>query len=188
MTAPSTGRDDATLRGAVVLVVAIVIGLALLARSGGGGSDEAATTTTVGATVSSTAVDGSTTTTADSVPGPINSSSTTSTTEGPADTRPPEEVTVIILNGTTANVDGIAGDNDEKVKAGGFTTLTATGASIDVPTTTIYADPEFAADAEAVKAVLGLPDAVIEPKPAESPGAGADQADVVVVIGDDAAG
>jgi hypothetical protein len=60
VTAPRAGRDDATLRGAIVLVVAIVIGLALLARSGGGGSDEAATTTE--ASTASTAFDGSTTT------------------------------------------------------------------------------------------------------------------------------
>jgi hypothetical protein len=184
VTAPSAGRDDATLRGAVVLVVAIVIGLALLARSGGGGSDEAATTTE--ASTSSTAFDGSTTA-SDSVPGPINSESTTTTAaETPGDTRAPADVIVLVLNGTTGNLEGIAGENDEKLKAAGYNTLNATGADVDLPTTTIYADAEFQADAEAVRDVLGIPDAVIEPKPETSPGPGADDADVVIVIGDDA--
>lgn len=185
MTAPRGGRDDATLRGAVVLVVAIVIGLALLARSGGGGTDEAATTTEAATT--STEFDGATTTSA-SVPGPINSSSTTTTVpEGPGDTRVPEEVQVLVLNGTSGNVEGLAGDNASKLEAAGYTTLDTTGADVDLATTTIYADAEFQADAEAVRDVLGLPDAAIEPKPAEPPAAGAGDADVVVVIGDGAA-
>ncbi len=191
MTAPTTGRDGATLRGAVVLVVAIVIGLALLARSGGddSGAAEAATT---GASSSSTTFAGSTSlppTTA----GPIASSSTTTPTtpttppEGP-DTRPPADVSVLVLNGTSANVEGIAADNEAKVAAAGYAALDATGAVVDLTTTTIYADPELQADAEAVRSVLGIPDAVIEPKPSESPGPGSDEASIVVVIGDDAAG
>ncbi|CAN5522666.1 MAG: LytR C-terminal domain-containing protein [Iamia sp.] len=182
---PSAGRDDATIRGGVVLVVAIVIGLALLARSGGDGPDASAATTEVA--TSSTEVEGSTSST-DTVPGPINSSSTTAPSSVPADTRPPDTVTVIVLNGTAANVEGIAGDNDAKVAAAGYQTLDATGADIDLTTTTVYADAEFQTDAEAIKGVLGIPNAVVEEKPAESPGPNSELADVVVVIGDDAAG
>ncbi|WCO67791.1 LytR C-terminal domain-containing protein [Iamia majanohamensis] len=186
MTAPAGGRDDATIRGAVVLVVAIVIGLALLARTGGGGSDEAATTTAAAAT-ESTAFDGSTTA-PQTTAGPINSASTTTSAPGATDTRPPGEVSVLVLNGTTANVDGIAGDNESKITAAGYTSAGATGADADLTTTTIYAPADLQADAEAIKAVLGIPDAAIEEPPAESPGPGSDQADIVVVIGDDAAG
>lgn len=186
VTSPTPRRDENTLRGAIVLVVAIVIGLALLARSGGDGSEEASATTESAS--STTEFDGSTSTSGEV--GPIASESTTTTTvpEGPGDTRPPAEVTVIILNGTSANVEGIAADNEAKVVAAGYETLSATGAFVDLSTTTIYADAEFQADAEAVKGVLGIPDAVIEEKPAEAPGPNGDLADVVVVIGDDAAG
>lgn len=181
MTSPTSGRDDATLRGAVVLVVAIVIGLALLARGGGGGDDDASDTTEAGSTTTSTEFDGSQDTLA-----PIDS---VSTTEGsvPTDTRAPEEVTVIVLNGLNSRVDGIAGENDEKLKTAGYVTLNPGNATTKTATTTVYATPEFQADAEAVRAILGLPDASIEEKPAEPLGPGAERADIVVVLGDDAA-
>jgi hypothetical protein len=182
MTSPASGRDDATLRGAVVLVVAIVIGLALLARGGGGGDDDASDTTEAGSTTTSTEFDGSQDTLA-----PIDS---VSTTEGevPSDTRAPEEVTVIVLNGLNTRVDGIAGQNDEKLKTAGYVTLNPGNATTKTATTTVYATPEFQADAEAVRGILGLPDATIEEKPAEPLGPGAERADIVVVLGDDAAG
>jgi hypothetical protein len=181
MTSPSAGRDDATLRGAVVLVVAIVIGLALLARGGGSGDDDA-TDTTESTTTSSTEFDGSQSTAA-----PINS---VTTTEGsaPTDTRAPEEVTVIVLNGLNTRVDGIAGDNSETLATAGYVMLDAGAAGSTTTTTTIYASPEFQADAEAVRGVLGMPDAPIEEKPADPLGPGAERADIVVVLGDDAAG
>ena len=185
MTAPRpSGRDDATLRGAVVLIVAIVIGIALLARSGGGGgSDDAASDST--STTSTTVFDGSTT--ASDTAAPINSESTTTSTTGPADTRPPEEVTVIVLNGTSANVEGAAADSEANLGQAGYVTLDATGATEDLPTTTIYAAPEFAADAEAIKGVLGISTAVIADRPGDAlSDSGADaSADVVVVLGDD---
>ena len=182
MTSPSAGRDDATLRGAVVLVVAIVIGLALLARGGGGGDDDDATDTTEGTTTTSTEFDGSQETAA-----PINS---VTTTEGsvPSDTRAPEEVTVIVLNGLNTRVDGIAGDNSQSLATAGYVMLDPGTAASTTATTTIYATPEFQADAEAVRGVLGMPDAPIEEKPADALGPGAERADVVVVLGDDAAG
>jgi hypothetical protein len=183
MTSPTSGRDDATLRGAVVLVVAIVIGLALLARGGGGGGDDDASDAGAGeTTTSSTEFDGSQSTAA-----PINS---VSTTEGsvPSDTRAPEEVTVIVLNGLNTRVDGIAGQNDEKLTTAGYVTLDPGNATTKTATTTVYATPEFQADAEAVRAILGMPDASIEEKPAEPLGPGAERADIVVVLGDDAAG
>ena len=49
-------------------------------------------------------------------------------------------------------------------------------------------DPAAHTDAEAVAAILGLPDASIVEKPAEPLGPGAERADIVVVLGDDAAG
>ena len=183
MTSPTAGRDDATLRGAVVLVVAIVIGLALLARGGGGGDDDdASDTTEARETTESTQFDGS-----DDTLAPINSESTTASSV-PSDTRAPEEVTVIVLNGLNTRVDGIAGLNDEKLKTAGYVTLNPGNATTKTATTTVYATPEFQADAEAVAAILGLPDASIVEKPAEPLGPGAERADIVVVLGDDAAG
>ncbi|HXH55939.1 LytR C-terminal domain-containing protein [Iamia sp.] len=188
MTAPTSGRDDATLRGAVVLVVAIVIGLALLWRSGDGGSTEASDTTTA---ATSTELDGSQP--ADptqSTLAPIDTGgpppTESSEPAGPDDTRAPEAVTAIVLNGS--EVIGAAADNDGQLKAAGYTTIAAANANADLPVTTIYAGPEFQADAEAVRGVLGLPDAVIADKPEEPLGDGAEMADIVVVLGGDIGG
>ncbi len=194
MTAPTSGRDDATLRGAVVLVVAIVIGLALLWRSGDGGSTEASDTTTA---ATSTELDGSqpadpTQSTLAPIdtggPPPTDPSEPIESSEpaGPDDTRPPEAVTAIVLNGS--EVIGAAADNDGQLKAAGYTTIAAANANADLPVTTIYAGPEFQADAEAVRGVLGLPDAVIADKPEEPLGDGAEMADIVVVLGGDIGG
>jgi len=182
VTAPASGRDDATMRGAVVLIVAIVIGLALLIRSGGG--DDSADKTTTTRASSSTASTEST------VPGdtlaPVDNGTATSM-PGAADTRPPGDVNVLTLNGTTNNVAGAAGDNDTKIAAAGYATLDPSDAVEDYETTTIFATTEFTADAEAVRGLLGLPDAVIEVKPEDSLGPGSDEADIVVVVGDDIA-
>lgn len=179
MTAPTSGRDDATLRGAVVLVVAIVIGLALLARGGGGGDDDTAAETTT--TTSTTEFDGATSETM----APINESSTSTPEEGGA--REPSEVTVLVLNST--RIAGIAGENNDLLAQAGYSTLEPTNATTgELAETTIYARTEFQADAEAIKGLLALPDAVIAEKPEESLGGASDEADVVVVLGQDAGG
>lgn len=188
MTAPTSGRDDATLRGAVVLVVAIVIGLALLWRSGGDDASAEAADTTTTTAATSTEFDGS------QPPDPTQSTlapiddgqpppEEPAEPAGPDDTRPPEAVTAIVLNGS--EVVGAAADNDGQLKAAGYTTIAAANANTDLPVTTIYAPPEFQADAEAVRGVLGLPDAVIEIRPEEPLGDGAEMADIVVVLGGD---
>lgn len=179
MTAPTSGRDDATLRGAVVLVVAIVIGLALLARGGGGGGDDESAETTT--TTSTTEFEGSTSETM----APINESSTSVPEDGEDGAREPSEVTVLVLNST--RVAGIAGDRNDTLAQAGYSTLEPTNATTgELAETTIYALPDFQADAEAIKGLLALPDAVIAEKPEESLGGASDEADVVVVLGQDA--
>lgn len=177
MTAPSRGRDDATVRGAVVLVVAIVIGLALLWRSGA--DDDASTTTTRPTTptdeVGAPSTDGGTL-------DPIESSSLP---DGPSGTQDPAMVAVIVFNGTPDRIPGIAGEYSDKAATAGYQTLTATDAATPTDTTTIYAAQGFEGDAEAVKVALALPNAIVAAKPAEALGEGDDLADVVVVLGTD---
>ncbi len=184
MTAPASGRDDATIRGAVVLVVAIVIGLALLARSGGGGGDDedaSGSDQTTEATATTDASDGSDTTVV-----PVQDSSTTESTAPTGSTQDPATVTVVVLNATDTT--GWAGENAGILQSAGYMTdqgNPASGENSD--TTTIYATPEAQADAQAVAAVLNLADAPVTQKPAEPLGdSGQDaDADVVVVLGAD---
>lgn len=185
MTAPSAGgRDDATIRGAVVLVVAIVIGLALLARSGGGGDEEDASsdrsTTTTEATASTDAT-GET----GSLPAPVND---TSTTTGPVVTADPATITVAVLNATPTV--GLAGDKAALLEAAAYMTVTGNVAGSNTDTTMIYATPEAQADANAIKTLLDLGGAVVAEKPAEALGANGEDAEaqVVVVLGADVTG
>lgn len=176
MTAPSRGRDDATIRGAVVLVVAIVIGLALLWRSGAGDDD----TPAADSTTTSTAFDSTTDSDGNTVP-PI-----TNTEPGTVDdTQPNELVAVIVFNGT--RVGGLAGEYATKVEAAGFENLGADDAAAPADTTTIYAAEGYDREAEAVNEALEL-DALIAAKPAEPLGPGDDLADIVVVLGADHSG
>lgn len=183
MTAPARGRDDATVRGAVVLVVAIVIGLALLARSGGGGDDsaDATTTTRPSGDTTTTVVGGGTGSTLPPIDG-------TSTTLGTGTTTPPADVAIIVLNGTPDRVPGIASEFGGKAESVGYTLLEPTNANTPTDTTTIYAAPGFEADAQALKGVMELPNAAISTKPDEPLGVGDDLADIVVVLGGDYAG
>lgn len=179
MTAPSAGRDDATVRGAVVLVVAIVIGLALLARggSGGGGDDEAADGEPSTETTAAEATGEGDTTTV-----PI---ATTSTTTAPA--ADPASITVAVLNATPKG--GWAAENAGTIAAGGYQTVEGNFGGEDVETSQIYATPEAQAAAQAVAELLEMEVQVAE-KPSEPLGdAGQDaEADVVVVLGADSLG
>lgn len=184
MTAPTSGRDDATLRGAIVLVVAIVIGLALLARSGGGGDDEDAARTdrtTESAESSSTTAAGGTETTV-----PIQGSTTTESTLPTGGTQDPAGLLVVVLN-ATGQV-GWASENAGVLSSASYQTAEgnlASGENVD--TSTIYAVPEAMADAQAVATLVDLGDAPVTEKPAEPLGnLGEDaEADVVVVLGAD---
>jgi len=183
MTAPTTGRDDATVRGAIVLVVAIVIGLALLARSGGGGDDDAdaTTTTTAAATASTEAGSGGT---SDDTTVPVGSDSTSSSV--PSDTLAPADVVVAVLNATTTT--GWARENGTILSGAGYQTEegnVAVGA--ETATSVIYSTPEAQANAEAVKGLLQLSNATISPKTSESIGRNGEDANaqIVVVLGSD---
>jgi len=178
MTAPTSGRDDATLRGAVVLVVAIVIGLALLVRSGGGGDDDAAATTS---TTSTTEFEGSTVDTA----APINDSSSSSVPDDSSGAREPSEVTVLVLNST--RIADIAGNNTETLIQAGYTTLEPANATTgELAMTTVYATSDAQADAEVIRSLLGFTEAELAEMPEQSLGGASADADVVVVLGLDA--
>jgi hypothetical protein len=180
MTAPASGRDDATVRGAVVLIVAIVIGLALLARSGGGGGDDedaGSNETTTESTASTSTAPGDSTTV------PIQGSSTTAAPTG--STQDPATVTVAVLNATP--VGGWAGENAGILASAGYMTADGNFGGEDQDVTTIYAAPEAQADAQAVAALLDLADAPVTQKPTEPLGDEGQDADaqVVVVLGAD---
>ncbi|NLD77911.1 MAG: LytR C-terminal domain-containing protein [Acidimicrobiales bacterium] len=194
MTAPdhSTSGFDSNTRGLAVLAVAVVVGLLLLLNAGNGGAaDQVATNGSGdgGEVTDSTidvsglgddddeSVDESTTTTPDQT--------TTSSVPETTDTRPPNQVKVLVLNGCGSACPGVAGTTSASIGETGFVMQQAGNASARPATTVVYFAESYQADAEAVAAVMGKAPDVVEAMPSTSPGPGAENANVVVVLGAD---
>lgn len=177
MTAPRrSGAEQATVRGLIVLFVAVVIGIGLLSRSDqilgstNANSSRATTTTTVVAASSTTLPLGSTVppNTGDAVPGGANI---------------PADVRVLVVN-AAGGIPGVASKNGELLTTAGFNVVAEkNGNAID--TTTVYFASGFQADAEAVKAAVGVDNAVIAPAAADPLVPDAPEADVTVAFGRD---
>lgn len=178
MTAPDrTGGPQAGVRGALVLIAAVIIGVALLSRgtSGSGliGSPEAGRSKpSVSTTASST------------VPqAPLVTSTGSGTTTPPNSTHPLGEVKVIVVNATGGQA-GVGTKNDGLIKAAGYTTLPVSNAPA-APVTTVYFAEGFEGDANAVKLAAKLGAAPVAPKPTDPVVPTAGDANVVVVLGQD---
>jgi hypothetical protein len=172
MTAPRQGTDPASIRGIAILAVAVVLGFLLL-----GGSDELSLSTTS----KSSADDPVTTTTEFTVPD--QAAPTTAPPPGAGVVKPPAEVKVIVLNGSGGLAKGVAGSSTTKLGELGYQTLEPDNASAREVTVVQFA-AGFQPNAEAIKTALGLSGTV---ELMEAPTADAKDANVVVVLGQDAA-
>ncbi|CAN5837133.1 hypothetical protein BH23ACT2_BH23ACT2_15720 [soil metagenome] len=186
MTEPQSraGGLDANARGIAVLVVAVVVGFLLLLNAGGSGDAQAVTTdepTETTGELSGTA-DGAADTTLPDDTAP----DTLPDDQAPEGPRPPGEVRVIVLNG--GGVAGAAGASTEALGGAGFELADPgnAAASPGVEATAVYHAEDFDDEATTVASVLGRPAEVVEPKPEEDLGPGSAEADVVVVLGQDA--
>jgi hypothetical protein len=166
----------ATARGIALIAVAVVLGFVLLSSgldddtTVEAGSAENATTTTV----AEGGTDGST-------PG-----STTATTS--ATPKPPNEVRVLVANGS--GVQGAAGTMNDAIKAKGYIGLDPKNAAGNVPTTVVYFAEGYQREAAAVATAIGADPATVQampnPPPLEDPAALQD-ANVLIVLGPDLA-
>jgi len=166
------GAGGATLRGALLIGVAVIVGIVLLSKAIDGGflpSDSE--------TPSEQADDAD----GDDDDGGSTVESSTTTTATPT-THVPAEVRVIVLNG--GGPSGSAGTSSTAIAAAGFATVAASDTA-DVAATVVYATPGFEADAAVVAQTLGIA-APVQPMPATPPtGTPVGQVDVVVVLGPD---
>jgi hypothetical protein len=167
----SAGGPTAT-RGIVIIAVAVVLGLVLLARGGHGSLiDRAASHGNT-----STTVEASTPTV------PIET-----TTSAPPPTNAPASVKVAIFNGTGGALPNAAGDSQRKLTPAGYSNVTIADTTA-TQTSAIYYAPGAQGDADAIAKALGMS---VTPKPSSSaaslPG-GSTGAQVIVIIGADAAG
>jgi hypothetical protein len=162
-------------RGAVLVAIAVVIGLFLL-RNGLDTSEAVTSTGDGGSDASDTTDDGGS---------DEGTDGTTTTTEAPLS---PAEVPTIVLNGT--DVGGAAGKYSDVLASLGYQLTNPDGANsapeAKTATTVIYFAPGFAEEAAEVGAAIGAPDVDPVEIPATPPGPIAG-ASVVVVIGTDLA-
>jgi hypothetical protein len=140
--ASGAGGSGATLRGALIIGVAVLLGILLLGKGLDTGfvptSDEA------------TPRPGS-----DDDGGDDTTDGTEPTDGAPADTRPPAEVTVWVLNG--GGPTGTATEGTTLVANAGYRTVPASNAPENVAQSIVYYVEGYQADAAAVAGVLGLP-------------------------------
>ena len=174
MTAPRRPHEQATIRGLIVVFVAVLVGVALLSRSDGGifGSAEAGS---AGPTTTTTSTSAPATTPSSKVP--------TSSDPGPgAQPHDPKEVKVIVVN-AAGGIVGIGQSNTDKLVQAGFTVLDVKNAEQDVDATGLFFREGYEADATAVKEALGFGDVPIQPAPDPPLIPEAAEANVVVVLG-----
>ena len=169
-------------RGAVLVIVAVLIGLFLLRQ--GLDTSEAVTATGDGGNGEQSTDD----TSPDGTDGTDSTDDTTETTE--VVLRPPAEVPTIVLN--NSGVSGAAGAYSDVLAAAGYKLTNPDGDNAadnagDRAVTSIYFVPGFEGEAAAVGAAIGAPDTAVPaalPTPPPGPVAGAS---VVVVLGTDLA-
>ncbi|HSL59204.1 MAG TPA: LytR C-terminal domain-containing protein [Acidimicrobiales bacterium] len=199
MTAPRGSSGDAlggrqpanaAARGALLVLVAVLIGVVLLARGfddeGGliadGGDDTADTstddTTDPGGDGDGDGDgDGATDTTLD---GGDGTTDTTAEVLPPA--RPPEETTVLVLNGS--GVSGAAGRVRDALLAANYNPLAPGNAPANVDATSIYYVDTWQAEAAGIASLLGAPLDAVQPMPSPPPFEFG-EATVVIVLGAD---
>jgi hypothetical protein len=169
---PTTPGGNAGVRGALLLGVAVILGIVLLQQF-----DNNLDT---GGTVSATSIPGSQTTTTRRVGLTTVAPITTTTLK----TRPKTEYKVLVANG--AGVQGIAAATTNALKNVGYTTITPASANATVDKTSIQYAEGYEAEARELAATLNQPATAVA-RLSSPPVAAADLGDakVVVVLGVD---
>jgi hypothetical protein len=160
-------RGSGTVKGALLIFVAVAIGIGLLANSFAAGSS--------GGGGAPPIVDGVTTSIA---------SDTTGTTGAPTvGPHTPALVKVYVLNGS--GLVGVAQEATDILNGRNYTTIPPANAPSKVPASRVYFLESYQADAEAIAGLLGLVATAVEPMPAAPPITDLAGANVVVILGPD---
>ena len=163
------GATSAGARGAILLAVAVVLGIVLLqAFDTGDPVGQAVTSGDPQDTVPSTV--------------PSNQGTAAATTTTTVATRPPAEVKVLAANGTA--IRGLGGRTSDALKALSYNVLSPTDSTKALETTSIQYDAGFENEAKAIATTLGLPLTVVVPL-SSPPVDDARGANVIVLLGAD---
>ncbi|HEX9968519.1 MAG TPA: LytR C-terminal domain-containing protein [Acidimicrobiales bacterium] len=154
-------------RGILLLLVAFVIGIALLQQV-----DDP-----VGEQQVSSSSDEETTTT---LPAVVEPPTTTA-----APVREPKNVRVLTANGTS--VKGAGGRIKDRVLAGGYNALAATDTKTPATASVVFFTPGYEREAAALATLLGLQPTAVQAMPTPPPVADLKAANLLVVVGPDLA-
>jgi hypothetical protein len=167
-------------RAAVLIGVALLIGILLLHRTPGSGGGSGAIA------IGDTTLPSSPGTSAPS-PGSTTGTSARSTTptSATAQLRAPQDIKVLVANGTT--VAGLAGKISNQIHAKGYNTLASTNSTQKPASTMVYFQPSYSADAAALAAALKLPPSAVLAMPSPPPVSVLNGANILVVVGPDLA-
>ncbi|MDQ6614836.1 MAG: LytR C-terminal domain-containing protein [Actinomycetota bacterium] len=167
-------------RAALLIGVAVLIGVLLLHRSPGGGGvspvavGDTATTATPSQTSGTTRPGGLTPTTPRA---PV--------TTGGTSLRAPQDIKVLVANGTTTP--GLAGKISNTLHAKGYNTLASTNSTEKPAGTIVYFQPSYSADAAALAGKLNLPPSAVQAMPQPPPVQNLNGANILVIVGPDLA-
>lgn len=162
------GASSAGARGAILLAVAVVLGIVLLQAFDTGDPTGQAVSSGDDTPIPTTVEPGSGTV-----------APTTTTTVA---TKPPAEVKALVANGTA--IRGLGSRTSDALKALGYNVLSPTDTTKALETTSIQYDTGYEPEARAVATTLGLPLAVVVPLNSP-PVDDARGASVIVLLGAD---
>jgi hypothetical protein len=163
-------------RAVALLAIAVLIGVVLLRHDG----------TSSGRIVSSSQTTVPPTTPKPSNTTPSSVAHTTTTSSTPL--RAPQDIKVLVANGTSTN--GLASTVKSKLQGEGYQTLTSTNSSEQVTATILYYRPGYQNEAAALAEFLTLSPTAVQAMPAQAPvsnPAAVDGANIIVVAGPDVA-
>jgi hypothetical protein len=170
---PAPPAQGSVARGAVLVAIALVIGVLLLRDE-----DSATTQVAVGSDTPSDVDRGA----GDQPDDDDDATSTTTTTAAP---RAPSEVKVLVANGSGVN--GAAGGATDTLEALGYVTAAPANAE-RVPSTIVYFTSGFEAEAAALAEAIGAPQTAVTEMPAVAPVDDLQLSNILVVLGPELAG
>lgn len=164
------GPDSTAIRGVILVIVAVCIGVFLLVKGDG-------------STQSDNAAGGK-----DAVA--ASSSTTSAAPSAPATAVPPAQLAILAVNGAGSTDDKLASKTRTTLAAAGYTNVKPADSKPKdaYPQTQVYFLPGFEGDARAVASALGLPVARVVPIPQDPKVASIADAKVVIALGPDAPG
>ncbi len=169
-------------RAALLIGIAVLVGVLLLHRSPAPGGGSGASISTGGNTTTPTITE----TTPNAVSGVTTGTTTksnipTTTTKAHA----PQDVKVLVANGTSTA--GLAARVSNVIHTKGYNTLASTNSNQRPGGTILYFAPSYSADAASLASSLNLPATAVQAMPTPPPVAVLNGANILAIVGPDLA-